>query len=71
MVNLIFSHVNGVKRKSLNGKTPYDIFTFTYGVSVADALGIKSIPADKAIQSPMLLSKTRQKENLEVGEDFE
>ena len=71
MVNLIFSHVNGVKRKSLNGKTPYDIFTFTYGVSVADALGIKSIPADKVIQSPMLLSKTRQKENLEVGEDFE
>ena len=29
-VNLIFSHVNAVKRKQFNGKSAYDLFTFTY-----------------------------------------
>jgi len=28
-VNLIFSHVNSVKRKIFNGKTPYEMFAFT------------------------------------------
>ena len=56
-VNLIFSHVNSVRRKSLNGKTPYEIFTFTYGVLVADILGIKAIPPDEVVQSPKLLPK--------------
>jgi IS30 family transposase len=54
-VNLVFSHVNSVKRKSLNGKTPYEIFTFTYGVFVADIFGIKAVPAGEVIQSPKLL----------------
>jgi IS30 family transposase len=54
-VNLIFSHVNGVKRKVLNGKTPYEMFSFMYGESVAALLGIAEIPADEVIQSPKLL----------------
>jgi IS30 family transposase len=54
-VSLIFSHVNGVKRKSLNGKSPYDVFAFTYGGELAAILGIKTIPADKVTQSPKLL----------------
>ena len=56
-VNMIFSHVNSVKRKVLNGKTPYEIFSFTYGSDIAEIFGIKPIPADKVIQSPMLLSR--------------
>lgn len=56
-VNLIFSHVNSVKRKSLNGKTPFDVFAFTYGEAAAKILGIKPIPADQVIQSPKLLNK--------------
>lgn len=56
-VNMIFSHVNSVKRKSLGGKTPYEVFTFTYGAEIADLLGIISIPADKVIQSPTLLKR--------------
>lgn len=56
-VNLIFSHVNGVKRKSLNGKSPFDIFAFTYSEKIASLLGITSIPATKVIQSPALLKK--------------
>ncbi len=55
-VNLIFSHVNSVKRKILNGKTPYEVFTFTYGEQIAELLGVKPISSDKVIQSPKLLS---------------
>jgi IS30 family transposase len=54
-VNIIFSHVNSVKRKSLNGKSPYDVFAFTYGEELAAILGITAIPADQVTQSPRLL----------------
>lgn len=56
-VNSIFSHINSVKRKSLNGKTPYELLSFTYGSDIAGVFGITSIPADKVIQSPILLSR--------------
>jgi len=54
-VNLIFSHVNGVKRKVLNGKTPYEMFAFVYGYVIPTILGIQEIPAADIIQSPKLL----------------
>lgn len=54
-VNLIFSHVNSVKRKILNGKTPYELFVFTYGTEVADLLGVNFVPANEVSQSPSLL----------------
>jgi len=54
-VNLIFSHVNSVKRKILNGKTPYEMFTFMLGGNIASLLGIKEVPAADVIQSPKLL----------------
>jgi len=54
-VNLVFSHVNSVKRKIFNGKTPYEMFSFIYGVVVAALLGVVEIPADEVIQSPLLL----------------
>ena len=54
-VNLIFSHVNSVKRKSLNGKSPFEVFAFTYGEDVANLLGVQAVPAEKVIQSPRLL----------------
>jgi IS30 family transposase len=54
-VDLIFSHVNSVKRKSLNGKTPYEMFAFTYGAEVAALLGIRPIQANDVLQSPKLL----------------
>lgn len=56
-VNLIFSHVNSVKRKSLNGKTPFEMFRFTYGEEIAEALGITCIPANRVCQSPLLLKR--------------
>ena len=56
-VNLIFSHVNGVKRNSLFGKSPYDIFVFTFGEEITKILGIEFVPAYDVIQSPKLLKK--------------
>jgi hypothetical protein len=56
-VNLIFSHVNSVKRKSLGGKSPYEVFAFTYGAEIATLLGMTSVPAEKVNQSPSLLKR--------------
>ena len=54
-VNLIFSHVNAVVRKSLNGKSPFDLFSFTFGVACAKLLGIFPVLPQHVIQSPALL----------------
>ena len=54
-LNLIFSHVNSVRRKILNGKTPYEMFTFMYGEPLAALLGVRAIPAPDVIQSPNLI----------------
>lgn len=56
-INLIFSHVNAVKRKQFNGKSAYDMFSFYYSERLASALGISFIPANDVIQSPRLLAK--------------
>ena len=56
-VNLIFSHVNAVKRKQFNGKSAYDMFSFFHSEVLASALGISFVPANEVIQSPKLLSK--------------
>jgi IS30 family transposase len=54
-VNLIFSHINSIKRKSLNGKTSYEVFSFMFGENIASVFGIKPIHANDVIQSPNLL----------------
>lgn len=58
-INLIFSHVNSIKRASLNGKTPYDIFEFTYGEKITSLLGITRVPQREVIQNPRLLKSHR------------
>lgn len=42
-VNLVCSHVNAVLRKHLRGKSAYAMFTFTYSVDIAAALGISFV----------------------------
>lgn len=59
-VDLIFSHVNGVKRKSLHGKSPYEMFSFLYGGAIPLLLGIREIPAADVIQSPKLLKESSE-----------
>lgn len=54
-VNLIFSHIDAVKRKQFNGKSSYDMFTFTYSKELAELLGISFIPPKEVIQTSKLL----------------
>ena len=54
-VNLIFSHVNAVKRKQFNGKSAYEMFTFSYSPELASVFGIEQIDPQSVIQSPTLL----------------
>lgn len=54
-VNLIFSHINAVKRKQFNGKSAYDMFTFTYSEKLAQALGISYVDPKDVIQTSKLL----------------
>jgi IS30 family transposase len=65
MVNIIFSHVNGVKRKIFNGKSPYEMFSFIYGDTVTSTLGITPIPADDVVQSPLLLKRLLKSQHTE------
>ena len=54
-VNLIFSHINSVKRKQFNGKSAYEMFSFSYSEELASALGISKIEATEVIQNTSLL----------------
>ncbi len=54
-VNLIFSHINSVKRKSLNGKTAYEMFSFAFSEELTHLLGIVPITARDVVQAQCLL----------------
>ena len=56
-VDMIFSNINSVKRKSLNSKTPFEMFSFIYSEELADVFGIEYIPPEKVVQSPRLLKQ--------------
>ncbi len=57
-VDLIFSHVNAVKRKQFNGKSAYDMFSFYYTEILASVLNISFVNANEVIQSPKLFAKS-------------
>lgn len=59
-VNMIFSHVNGIKRKVFNGKCPYELFVAMYGEETASILGICEIPPHDVVQSPKLLKMLKK-----------
>lgn len=54
-IDLMFSHINSTPRKTLHGKTPYELFTFYFGKSTAEALGITQIPMDSVVLKPSLI----------------
>ena len=60
-VNLIFSHVNSVKRKQFNGKSAYEMFSFSFSEQLANALGIYKIEATEVVQSASLLKQSFSK----------
>jgi hypothetical protein len=47
--------VNSVSRSIYGGKTPFELFSFLYGDSVAHLFGITRIPPKQVVQSPLLL----------------
>lgn len=51
----IMSHVNSYSRKSLGGKTPYDLASQVLPKSLFEALGIVKIPSEKVMMTPELL----------------
>ncbi len=55
-VNLVFSHVNSVKRKNFNAKSALDLFSFLYADDLLPLVGVCRIPDDKVVQSPILMS---------------
>ena len=59
-VNLIFSRVNGVKRKQFNGKSSFEMFSFLYSAELANLLGISEIDPKSVCQSPKLLSDLKK-----------
>ena len=54
-VNLVFSHINSTPRKSLGGKTPYEVFSFLYGENILKKLNIQKIAKDEVNTTPRLL----------------
>lgn len=58
-VDLMFSHINSVPRKSLGGKTPYEAFSFFYGENILSKLNIQKIEKDKVTLQPYLLKNTK------------
>ena len=55
-VNLIFSHVNSVKREQFNGKSSFEMFSFLYSANLANLFGIVEIDKKLVCQSPKLLA---------------
>lgn len=56
-LNIIFSHINSIKKKSLNGKSAYELFTFMYTEKLASILGITKIDSDMVKQDKKLLKE--------------
>ena len=68
-LNLMFSHINSTPRKSLKGKTPYEVFSFMMstfenpnrGKEILDLLNIKKIKRDEVTLKPYLIKHNKNK----------
>ena len=54
-INLMMSHINSYSRHALNGKSPYEAFSFFYGEKMLMKLGLRKIPARDVVLKPELL----------------
>ena len=57
---LAFSHVNSLKRNSLNGKSAYEKFAAIYGKEALDFWGIRYIDSEDVVLSPSLMKDSNQ-----------
>lgn len=68
-LNLMFSHINSPPRKSLKGKTPYEVFSFMMSTSdnanrgkeILNLLNITEIKRDEVTLKPYLLKHNKKK----------
>lgn len=56
-IDLMMSHINSYKRKKLNHRTPYEVFSFLYGEGIAERLGVVPVAPENVILKPRLLKK--------------
>ena len=56
-INIVMSHINSYKRKKLNDKSPYFMFSSIYGKDTIDKLNIKEINPNDVNLSTKLLKK--------------
>ena len=56
-INLVMSHINSYKRKKLNNKSPYFMFSSIYGKNTIDKLGIIEIESNEVNLSNNLIKK--------------
>jgi len=54
-ISLTMNHVNSHVRKSLNDRSPMEVFGFVYGKDVLQKLGAELVPPDKVMLRPELL----------------
>jgi IS30 family transposase len=54
-ISLMFSHINSTPRRSLQGKTPFEVFSFFYGAETTALLGVQEIPRDDVVLRPSLI----------------
>jgi len=54
-IDLMFSHINSVPRKSMKGKTPFEAFSFFFGSEAAALLDIRTVPPDDVVLRPSLI----------------
>ena len=56
-IDLMMSHINSYSREKLNDKPPFDVFSFLYGDSVLEKVGLRKIPANEILLKPELLRR--------------
>jgi IS30 family transposase len=54
-LDVIFSHMNSAKRKSLNAKTAFEMFCYFHNAETATAFGISEIAPHEVVQNKRLL----------------
>ena len=52
---LLMNHINSAARESLNGQTPFTLFSLLLEEQVIQALGLKAIKSDEVCLKPLLL----------------
>lgn len=56
-ITLLMNHINSYKRKKLNNRSPYEVFSFYHGEEVLHKLGCAPVPASDIMLKPALLKK--------------